>query len=481
MSRNARFTFGLFICLFVVLVFGSSWAYSNALDDYVARSDPSYKWNVVSSSPGPGFTYYTLNMISQTWRSDEEVNRTQWQHWIRIAVPMQIKTDTALLVISGGSNGNDPPEKMDKNPAMIAMAMVAMVSKSIVAVVEMIPNEPLTFTGETRQRSEDAIIAYSWDKYLHGGDESWILQLPMTKSAVRAMDAVQEFCETQENVPAVKQFVVAGASKRGWTTWLTAAVDKRVRAIMPIVIDMLNTEKSFRHHFAAYGFWAPAVHDYEEMGIFKWFGKPRMNSLLSIVDPYTYRKRFKMPKFILNSAGDDFFLGDSSQFYFDELPEKKHLRYVPNTNHSLGGSDFIESLAAYYSFILADKKLPRFEWSIQPNGSIRVKPIDEPVGVNVWQASNADARDFRLTTIGKTWTASKLTAQPDGYYVANPEIPQQGWKAFFVELLYDSGIADPSHPGKTLNQKFTTSISILPDTLPHIGKLEEISKTNSQN
>ena len=475
MSRNARFTFGLFICLFVVPAFGPSWAYSTALDDYVAQPDPSYKWDVVNSSSGPGFTYFTLNMISQTWRSDEEVNRTQWQHWIRIAVPAQIKTDTALLLISGGSNGNNPPEKVDNN-----LAMIALVSNSVVAVVEMIPNEPLTFTNETRNRSEDAIIAYSWDKYLRGGDESWILQLPMTKSAVRAMDAVQEFCKTQKNVPAVKRFVVTGASKRGWTTWLTGAVDKRVRAIMPIVIDMLNTEKSFRHHFAAYGFWAPAVHDYEEMEIFKWFGKPRMDSLLSIVDPYAYRKRFIMPKFILNSAGDDFFLSDSSQFYFDGLSEKKHLRYVPNTNHSLGGSDFIESLAAYYSFILADKKLPRFEWSIQPNGSIRVNPIDKPIEVNVWQASNAESRDFRLTTIGKTWMASKLTAQQDGYYVANLEKPQQGWKAFFVELLYDSGIADPTQPGKTLNQKFTTAISVVPDTLPHAGKLEEISKANSK-
>ena len=60
------------------------------------------------------------------------------------------------------------------------------------------------------------------------------------------------------------KFVVSGASKRGWTTWTTAAVDKRVVAIIPIVIDLLNVEPSFEHHWQAYGFWAPAIKDYVE-------------------------------------------------------------------------------------------------------------------------------------------------------------------------------------------------------------------------
>ena len=41
-----------------------------------------------------------------------------------------------------------------------------------------------------------------------------------------------------------------------------------------------------------------------------------------------------MPKLVLNSAGDQFFLPDSSQFYFDALPGPKKLRYTLNTDHS---------------------------------------------------------------------------------------------------------------------------------------------------
>ncbi len=93
----------------------------------------------------------------------------------------------------------------------------------------------------------------------------------MTKAAVRAMDALTAWTATPPGGgKPVARFVVAGGSKRGWTTWTTAAVDRRVVAIVPAVIDLLNIVPSFKHHWQAYGFWAPAVADYERMGIMRW-------------------------------------------------------------------------------------------------------------------------------------------------------------------------------------------------------------------
>ena len=60
----------------------------------------------------------------------------------------------------------------------------------------------------------------------------------MTKAAVKAMDAVTEF--TAPKGGKITRYMVAGASKRGWTTWTTAAVDKRVFAAVPIVMVSLN-------------------------------------------------------------------------------------------------------------------------------------------------------------------------------------------------------------------------------------------------
>jgi len=79
---------------------------------------------------------------------------------------------------------------------------------------------------------------------------------------------------------------------------------------------------------------------------------------MKIEDPYSYRDRFTMPKLIINSTGDQYFLPDSSQFYFDALPGEKYLRYVPNTKHSLN-SDARESLIAFYDAVLRGRPRPR--------------------------------------------------------------------------------------------------------------------------
>ena len=130
------------------------------------------------------------------------------------------------------------------------------------------------------------------------------------------------------------------------------------------MIDVLNVEPSFIHHWQAYGFWAPAVKDYEDQGIMKWMQTPQNRALLRIEDPYEYRDRLTMPKYIVNSAGDQFFLPDSWRFYFDDLRGEKHLRYVPNTDHSLKGSDALQSVAAFYASILTGTPRPQVTWKV---------------------------------------------------------------------------------------------------------------------
>jgi PhoPQ-activated pathogenicity-related protein len=297
-----------------------------------------------------------------------------------------------------------------------------------------------------------------------------LVRLAMVKSGVRALDAVQEFLASEAGGRVkVNEFVVAGGSKRGWTTWLVGTVDKRVIAIAPMVIDALNSEAITKHHFEVLGFFAPSLKDYVNHGLFPHkIGTPEYRAVLGIEDPFNYRTRarLKLPKFLINAAGDGFFLPDNSQFYYGELPEEKHLRYVPNAKHNLAGSDALESLTAFYQAVINHKARPQFSWRKTKDGTLVVTVKDQPKEVHLWQATNPDARDFRLDVIGKAYTSTPLQPAKDGTYVGRVAKPDKGFTAFFVELVYDSGGKYPF--------KFTTEVSIVPDILPH--KWEEAAQ-----
>ena len=427
-----------------------------ALDRYVATADPTYRYELVTKLPGDAFTAYVLHLTSQTWLTEKEVDHPVWQHWLTVLVPAKVSSSKALLFITGGSRDRSPPSSPDHN-----LAAVALATQSVVAELRGVPNEPLTFAGEHEGRGEDALIAYTWDKYLRTGDERWPARLPMTKSAVRAMDAVTSFCAGPDvGGDKVDSFVVAGASKRGWTTWTTAAVDKRVVAIIPIVIDTLNVRKAGAHHYSAYGFFAPSLQDYVDMKIPEWFGTPQYAALLKIEEPYEYRDRLTMPKFILNATGDQYFPPDNSQFYFDDLPGEKHIRYVPNTDHSLEGSDAAQTLTACYASVVNGAPVPKFTWSWPREGTIRVEAQTAPAEVKLWRATNPNARDFRLETLGKVWQSSNVHGNGN-VYEASVEKPANGWTAYMLELTFPGPLG-----GKGPPFKFTTQVKVVPDVLP---------------
>ena len=424
------------------------------LDEYVAALDPSYSYKLVSTIPGDGVTAYVLEMVSQSWLTTKEVDRPLWKHWVIITKPDEVKTSIGMLYISGGGNDSSPPDKIEQLTAQLAKG-----SHSIVTELKMVPNQPLVFAGETRRRSEDSFIAYTWRKFLETGDPKWPARLPMTKSAVRAMDTVTAFCASQEGGKhTVDKFFVCGGSKRGWTTWTTAAVDKRVVGISPIVIDMLNIVPSFEHHWRAYGFWAPAVGDYVVEHIMKWSGSPQYKALMKIEEPFEYRSRYTMPKYIINATGDQFFVSDSSQFYYNELPGPKYLRYVPNGDHSLKGTDVPMTLLSFYNAVINQTKLPVYSWTVEKDDSLYVKTDQKPSAVKLWQATNPETRDFRVDKIGRVWKSETLEPQADGTYIGKVDKPEKGYTAFMVELTYP-------YPGSP-PFKVTTQVKVVPDVLP---------------
>ena len=190
--------------------------------------------------------------------------------------------------------------------------------------------------------------------------------------------------------------------------------------------------------------------------------KDRLHTAYELIDPYYYRHRLTMPKLILNAAGDQFFLPDSTRFYWNDLRGESYLRYVPNADHSLSGTDAMESLIAFHSLISNGTKPPQLTWNRAPDGTLQAMTDTDPLVVNLWQMTNPVARDFRVETQGPGYTNSPVPADQDGLYRAIVPAPESGWTAFFLEFTYDVGAATPL--------KLTTGVTVIPDMLPFADK-----------
>lgn len=425
-----------------------------ALDAYVRTPDEHFNYSLQKTVRGNGYTTYVINLTSQQWLTKEQVDRPIWRHWLTIIEPDKVRSNKALLLIYSGIYGALEKGMMEK---------IAQDTGSVVACVEPLPEMPLTFTdknGKSDPLAEDTLIADSWARYLRSGDTKRLVRLPIVKSVVSAMDAVSRFCANDaDHKITVDQFVLAGQSKRGWAVWLAASVDKRVVAVIPMVIDILNVVPSLKHQYESYGHWEEAMGDYESAGVLGQINAKQFAELIKIEDPYSYKERLTMPKYIINSADDEFFPPDSSRFYFDDLLGEKYLRYVPNSSHHLYGTDVMRCVESFYWSILEGKVRPRFSWKIQADGSIRLLVIDKPLKVKLWQATNPEGRDFRLHVVGNAWTSKEISETGPGVYIGSVPAPAKGWTAFFLELTYNNG--DGSTP-----LKFTTSVSVVPDRMP---------------
>ncbi len=445
-----------------------------------------------------GGVLHVVRMTSQNWRASDVVYtgstptdtklakgtepmapEADWEHWVSIIEPDIKVSDTALLLITGGSFDSARPTDQSIDDFLVEFAKL---TGTVICVINNVPGQPLVFedeltdvvadpnspdsglidNGVIRTRSEDAIIAYTFDKYLETftnpnqePDESWPVLFPMTRAAIRAMDFIQEEFPNLSFKPDdnddITDFVLAGGSKRGWATWLTAASDpqRRVKAIIPIVIDVLNMREQMENHFSSYGYWSPSIYDYAQEQIFDRLlqadTQPETEALLDLVDPFTYRNRLTMPKFVVNSTGDQFFLPDSSNFYFDQLVGDRQLHYAPNTDHGLDNSfDFFDdptplsAMLAYYLSVVQDIERPTIDWSFEPDGSIEVETSEPPSDVIVWSATNPNGRDFRLQRIGAAWTPSFPVPLSPTRFSASVPTPDTGYTAFFVQVFFDN-------------------------------------------
>ncbi|MBX6314864.1 MAG: phenylacetic acid degradation protein [Isosphaeraceae bacterium] len=390
------------------------------LDAYVAKPDPSFAWKNLNHEATPAGTLYRFELTSQTWRG------RPWTHQLMICEPAEVSYPEAMLLfITGGANDGKP------RPGDAATGLtLAKLCGARVAVLPQVPNQPL-LDG----KYEDDLIAETFVKYLETKDAEWPLLFPMVKSAVRAMDAVQTWAKEQGK--PVQRFVVTGASKRGWTTWLTGAVDRRVVAIAPMVIPTLNMRAQNPHQLEVWGKYSDQIADYTRRGLTEKIETPDGQVLWRWIDPYTYRDRLMMPKLQINGTNDPYWTLDSLNLYWDDLKGPKWVVYLPNAGHGLDQHrDYATTgIAALFRHVISGRPMPVLSWkhSDGPDGTLRleVKATPAPQAATLWVATSK-TRDFRKST----WESKPMRS--DGLtLVGEVKRPDAGDIALFGDLTFE--------------------------------------------
>ena len=405
-----------------------------SMSDYIESTKNEFSYDIQEVIYEENWTGYHIKMISGEWLDSKKVDQVEWWHYVDIIIPKQTTSSTGIMFIDGG-------EKSDDYFRLDAQSIGnAIKTESVIVNVSNIPFQPLNFlSSEQDSFEEDDLIAFAWNKFLKQGakqkDVEWLPRFPMTRAIVRAMDLAQEI--VLQNDIVVKDFVVSGASKRGWTAWTTAAVDSRVKAVVPMVIDMLNLVPSFENHYRSYGEFSPAIQEYVNYNIQDWLGTEEFKVLMSYIEPFSFIDKFTMPKYIINAGSDEFFSTDSWRFYYDKLPGEKIIRYVPNKNHSLDGRYLTEDLVSYFYRVINDIEIPSLSWNLSDNKLIAELDYDGDYNVSVWTAKNDNGRDFRLWEEGELWEETSIGKLANNKYELNVSSNLKGYKAKMIEFTID--------------------------------------------
>lgn len=408
---------GSFLLRLLVLLSAALPARADLLT-YVQRPDPAYRWQLLENRELGDVSLTDLHLVSQVWQG------ITWEHRLRVFRPSPIEfPNTAVLRITGG-DASEEDARLN--------AFLAKMAGMPLALLYQIPNQPLF--GDLR---EDDLIAHTFVRYLETGDEDWPLLLPMTKAAVRAMDALQAFAQSAEGgQQPIRRFIVAGASKRGWTTWLTAVADPRVAGIIPMVYDNLNLFAQMPHQLETWGAFSPQIEEYTRRGLQQQMATERGRRMAEMVDPFTYRDRLALPKLIINGTNDPYWTLDALNLYWDDLVGDKYVLYVPNAGHGLEDLTRVGNTAiAFARNVAGGKAMPRLTWQQQDaNGQLRLTVASDPPAreARLWVA-RSDSKDFRQAE----WQEEPMKPANPGF-VGQASVPERGSIAIFGEAVYDN-------------------------------------------
>ena len=287
----------------------------------------------------------------------------------------------------------------------------------------------------------------------------------MVKAAVRAMDAAEEI------MGAPQGWTVSGGSKRGWCSWLTAGVDKRVEGVIPLVAPIGDLPTSLNLQYQSYGNWSFVLAPYER----------ETPSMLSYINaPLTAWPSTKVPfefwglgavaerlstmqnVLMVQASGDEFFNPEFVYYTRQYVQASALLRLVPNVEHTLVGQhgSIVNSMSSWWrqQVLPSGGPAPAFSYAVSKdtNGTARLTvDVAEgslvPIKMRLWKSALPnEKRDWRLLLCKdykdkSCWnplaTMIETRVQPtDGegrhFETDLPALPT-GYRLYFGELWFD--------------------------------------------
>lgn len=442
---------------------------SHVISDYrTALASLPLDYSLLEKKKLSGVILQRYGLNSQAWSPQEIVSPANWQNEVDIYIPDSAREKNALVVINNGSNNNGSGSPVaPTNFNEDELSRIAIATRTIVISVSNIPNQVLNYRGNTTPLAEDDSVAYTWKLFMDDGQKykNMSLHIPMSAAVSQTLRLARKEL-TQWNID---KFIVSGASKRSWTAWLTALSDPDVDAVVPFVMDLLDTQDSLRHMYRSYGGnWPVAFYSYYNQGIDQRIDTDEFASLMTLEDPLSYLNsdlsaRLDIEKYIINASGDDFYVPDNSHFYYDQLPGSKSLRVVPNSSHNGILSVAEQSLITFVNRFQEKQKLPEITEKVQNSGEgkkeLAVSFPEKPTTILQWTAMNPAARDFRYACDVKYSSVPVSLTEGDDTLSIPLTSPDSGWKATYIEATFSDGYVATTQVYITPDDKY-------PETAP---------------
>ena len=503
------------------------------LDDYVSKPEPDYAWRDTGKSVWPlafGGRAHLLNVTSLSWLDTSKAmvvpknggaNTSVWTHQVAVVVPKTLTvTNVSIAVLTGGCVGDADPTLTDEYLELADK--ISANTGAIAVVVYQIPNCPMVYPSDPsgRKRQEDAMIAWAWYQYLQRDDHDpeWLPRLPMAKAGFQCMRAVGEWAK-QQSIAEIGGWVVSGASKRGWTSWMVGAATNadpnavNIVGLAPLVPIVPNIVAEVHRQWRSYGGFTFAFDDYTAVNFTTYLDGAQFGVATRIMDPMYYGERLaRLPKVVVLSSDDEFMQFDWSDIWYDALTGDKHLLIAPDSEHSLasGIPEVVETISATFNAIAAGRPLPSFAYARDnATGALSVTlPAGVPHGKVVLrhaQTLTSERRDFRWVRLANNdtgactlpdvplkkpvdggnclqpvvWLGTTLDEDPStpGLFTATPPEPKNGhWTGYYIEVYFPqqkrsataAAAANANQDGASFASEFqfTTPGFAWPNTLP---------------